>query len=134
MADSLEPAVLVPEARLATSTARAVLPPRVPHADAAHNAGRAALLVVALAGRPDLLLPATEDRLHQAYRADVMRPSLELMAALRAEGVPAVISGAGPSVLALSGLPQGAEERLAPAGWRVLRPGVARSGATVRQP
>ena len=131
VADSLEPAVLVPQARLATSTARAVLPPRVPHADAAHNAGRAALLVVALGGRTDLLLPATEDRLHQAYRADVMRPSLDLMEGLRAEGVAAVISGAGPSVLALSGISEEAATRVARAGWTVLRPGVARVGARV---
>ncbi len=131
VADSLEPAVLVPQARLATSTARAVLPPRVPHSDAAHNAGRAALLVVALGGRADLLLPATEDRLHQAYRADVMRPSLELMEGLRVEGVAAVISGAGPSVLALSGISEDAAARAARAGWTVLRPGVARVGARV---
>jgi homoserine kinase len=127
----LTPAVLVPDARLATSTARAVLPPRVPHADAAHNVGRAALLVVALAGRRDLLLPATEDRLHQAYRSDVMRPSLELLAALRAEGMPAVISGAGPSVLVLDGLTGGAEAMHARPGWAVIRPGVDREGATL---
>ncbi len=127
----LEPAVLVPEARLATSTARAVLPPRVPHADAAHNAGRAALLVVAIGSRPDLLLPATEDRLHQAYREDVMRPSLELVGELRGAGFPAVISGAGPSVLVLDGLPASRDDSLRRRGWRAARPGVERGGATV---
>lgn len=131
VAEDLRPAVLVPEARLATSTARAVLPPRVPHSDAAYNAGRAALLVVALGGRPDLLLPATEDRLHQAYRADVMRPTLAVMGELRAEGLPAVVSGAGPSVLVLDGLPLATEEILARRGWHVVRPGVARAGAGV---
>lgn len=131
VAPGLVPAVFVPDARLATSTARAVLPPRVPHADAAHNVGRAALLVVALAGRRDLLLPATEDRLHQVYRSDVMRPSLELLASLRDEGVPAVISGAGPSVLVLDGLTPRAAAVHASPGWEVLRPQVDLAGAVV---
>ncbi len=131
VAPALRPAVLVPAAQLATSTARAVLPPRVPHSDAAHNVGRAALLVVALAHRPDLLLPATQDRLHQVYRADVMRPSLDLLAALRAEGASAVISGAGPSLLVLDGFDARVERLYGGTGWEVLRPGVDRQGATV---
>jgi homoserine kinase len=94
--------VLVPSARLATSRARGVLPAHVPHADAAFNAGRAALLVEALTRRPDLLLDATDDRLHQAYRADVMPSSFELVQALRARGLAATVSGAGPTVLVLS--------------------------------
>lgn len=134
VAASLDPAVLVPVARLATSTARAVLPPRVPHADAAHNAGRAALLVVAIGGRPDLLLPATEDRLHQAYRRDVLRDSLDVVTSLRTAGLPAVISGAGPSVLVLDALDAIDAEDLAAAGWQVLRPGVDRRGATLSAP
>lgn len=131
VADQIAPAVLVPAARLATAKARAVLPPRVPHADAAHNVGRAALLVVALGGRTDLLLPATEDRLHQAYRADVLRPSLDVMAGLRNRGLAAVVSGAGPSVLVLDGLPPQGEADLTLRGWSVLRPGVERAGASV---
>jgi homoserine kinase len=94
--------VLVPSARLATSRARGVLPERVPHADAAFNAGRAALLVEALGRRPELLLDATDDRLHQAYRADVMPSSFELVQALRSQGLAATVSGAGPTVLVLS--------------------------------
>ncbi|WP_454043222.1 homoserine kinase [Cellulosimicrobium sp. Marseille-Q8652] len=93
--------VLVPSTRLATSHARGVLPETVPHADAAFNAGRAALLVEALTRRPDLLLEATEDRLHQEYRSDVMPSTVELVQALRAEGVAATVSGAGPTVLVL---------------------------------
>ncbi|WP_435736630.1 homoserine kinase [Cellulosimicrobium sp. PMB13] len=93
--------VLVPSARLATSRARGVLPQTVPHADAAFNAGRAALLVEALTRRPDLLLEATEDRLHQGYRSDVMPSTYELVQALRAEGLAATVSGAGPTVLVL---------------------------------
>ena len=101
--------VLVPSARLATSRARGVLPTHVPHADAAFNAGRAALLVEALTRRPDLLLDATDDRLHQAYRADVMPSSFELVQELRARGLAATVSGAGPTVLVLS-TPHGLEE------------------------
>ena len=74
----------------------------VPHADAARNAGRAALLVAALTARPDALLDATEDRLHQDYRAPAMPATHDLVGRLRAAGMPAVVSGAGPSVLALA--------------------------------
>ena len=51
--------------------------------------------------RHDLLLAATSDRLHQSYRASLMQPSFELMTALRVQGVPATISGAGPTVIAV---------------------------------
>jgi homoserine kinase len=74
----------------------------VPHADAAQNAARAALLVHALTSEPELLYPATEDRLHQPYRAQGMPATAALVASLRADGVAAMISGAGPSVLALA--------------------------------
>jgi homoserine kinase len=74
----------------------------VSHADAAHNAGRAALAVHALVNAPELLLAATEDRLHQDYRAGAYPASAELVRTLRAHSVPAVISGAGPTVLALT--------------------------------
>jgi len=74
----------------------------VPHADAARNAGRAALLVTALGTRPDVLLDATEDRLHQPYRAPAMPRTAALVDELRSAGIPAVVSGAGPTVLALT--------------------------------
>jgi len=96
------PVAIVPANRLSTSSARGVLPSTVPHADAAFQAGRAALLVEALGRRPDLLLDATADRLHQEYRRRVMPHSLALVDALRAAGVAAVVSGAGPTVLALA--------------------------------
>ncbi|XRQ05117.1 homoserine kinase [Actinomadura welshii] len=94
----------VPEHRLATERARGLLPETVPHADAAANAGRAALLIAALTGGLDreILLAATQDRLHQDYRAPAMPESAALVRRLRAEGVPAVISGAGPTVLAFT--------------------------------
>ena len=78
-----------------------MLPASVPHRDAAFTAGRAALLVEALGRRPELLLAATEDRLHQAQRAAAMPGTAELIAALRADGAAAVVSGAGPAVLVL---------------------------------
>lgn len=95
----VRPVALVPASRSLTSEARAVLPAAVPHGDAAANAGRAALLVHALTSAPELLLPATEDRLHQSYRAATMPDSAVLIERLRAAGLPAVLSGAGPTVL-----------------------------------
>jgi homoserine kinase len=78
------------------------LPDQVPHADAAANSARTALLIAALTSRPDLLLPGTQDFLHQRYRAATMPSTAALVAALREAGIPAVVSGAGPSVLALT--------------------------------
>ena len=92
----------VPEPPLATAAARALLPAAVPHADAARNAASAALIVEALTRRPELLLDATHDLLHQQYRAPAMPDSLTLVAELRARGLAAVVSGAGPSVVVLS--------------------------------
>jgi homoserine kinase len=96
------PVVLVPPFTASTELARGLLPDTVPHDDAAFAAGRSALLVAALTGTPQALFDATEDRLHQSYRASAMAQSYELMSALRAAGHPAVISGAGPTVLVLA--------------------------------
>jgi homoserine kinase len=92
--------VLVPPFSLSTELARGLIPETVPHADAAADAGRAALLVAALAGAPEHLLTATRDYLHQSYRRPAMPDSLALVDQLRADGVAAVVSGAGPTVLA----------------------------------
>ena len=91
----------VPENHLATAKARKLLPETIPHHDAATNAARAALLTQAISLRPDLLLAATEDHLHQQYRAEAMPKSLALVNKLRAAGVAAMVSGAGPTVLVL---------------------------------
>ncbi|CAN5604893.1 homoserine kinase [soil metagenome] len=114
-----QPVLFIPSDQSATHTARAALPPLVPHADAAFNSARSALLTVALTGRPELLWTATEDRLHQHYRAASMPASSSLLAELRAGGVAAVISGAGSSVLALAVSPDQVATALtlAPAGW-----------------
>ena len=94
---------IVPPNHLSTKAARGVLPATVPHADAAFQAGRAALLVEALGRRPELLLTATQDRLHQEYRRSVM-PRLARARRRRCgpQGVAAVVSGAGPTVLVLA--------------------------------
>ncbi|MCI0385142.1 homoserine kinase [Streptomyces sp. CNQ085] len=126
------PVVFVPDRPVLTETARGLLPRTVPHVDAAANAGRAALLVEALTRRPELLLPATEDRLHQEYRAPAMEESVELVHRLRADGVPAVISGAGPTVLALArDATADKVARLAGDGWAANRLSLDTAGAGV---
>jgi homoserine kinase len=122
----------VPPESLATSVARGLLPETVPHDAAAANAARAALLVVALSGRPELLLPATEDFLHQCYREHAMPESLRLMHDLRADGVAAVVSGAGPTVLAfVDASTRSAVRRRVPTGWDAVDLAVDPTGAKV---
>jgi len=99
---ALAPVAFVPGTSSSTKAARKLLPDTVPHADAVANAARAALLVEALRSHPDDLLAATEDRLHQPYRALAMPKTAALVAELREAGIPAVVSGAGPTVLALT--------------------------------
>lgn len=91
----------VPQEVLMTEVARSLLPATVPHADAAFTGARTGLLVQALRGRRELLLPATEDRIHQQQRAGAMPRSHALMTRLRADGIAACVSGAGPSLLCL---------------------------------
>jgi len=102
----LSPLVLVPSNQMSTSLARSLQPQSVPHTDAVFNVSRSALLVAALTQSPELLLAATEDRLHQNYRSSAMPETSELIASLRTKGHPAVVSGAGPSVLVLEDDPQ----------------------------
>jgi homoserine kinase len=134
----LTPVLCVPKIALSTAHARQVLPPAVPHADAAANASRAALLIAALTGDPGLLMTGTEDFLHQPYRTVVMPATTGLVGRLREAGIPAVVSGAGPTVLALcvAGTHPGpdAVARIAGgegAGWQVSVLQVDRAGATV---
>ncbi|MFI7451783.1 homoserine kinase [Nonomuraea sp. NPDC049714] len=134
---SIRPVVIVPATRLATETARELLPKDVPHKDAAFNAGRAALLIAALTQRPEraLLLAATEDRLHQDYRAPAMRESADLVERLRAVGVPAVVSGAGPTILAFS--TSDSQDLIAPEvgnDWHIQLMDVDPVGANVQVP
>ncbi|MGB3486260.1 MAG: homoserine kinase [Mycobacterium sp.] len=96
----------IPQVRSSTAETRVLLPEQVSHRDARFNLSRAALLVVALTERPDLLMAATEDVLHQPQRAAAMPASAEYLQLLRRCGVAAVLSGAGPAVLALSTSPE----------------------------
>jgi homoserine kinase len=105
----------VPPEAVSTEKARGLLPETVPHSDAAVNAGRAALLIAALTSAPERLIWATEDRIHQTYRAEAMPESYKLLRQLRVEGIPTIISGAGPTVLSFA---RGVSE-WAPEGWAV---------------
>lgn len=131
---SINAVVFVPPSPLETSVARGLLPASVPHADAAANSGRAALLVAALTQRPDLLLPATADLLHQEYRRPAMPESMALVDSLRGDGIAAVVSGAGPSVLALGDTDLSDVRRRAPAGWRTLTPAIGGTGVRLERP
>ncbi|WP_310771982.1 homoserine kinase [Mycobacterium sp. Z3061] len=96
----------IPEERSSTAETRVLLPAQVSHEDARFNISRVALLVVALTQRPDLLMAATEDVLHQPQRAPAMPSSAEYLRLLRRHSVAATLSGAGPSLIALSTEPE----------------------------
>jgi len=100
--DEIVPVLCIPHTALATKKARGLLPENVPHADAAFNVARSALLVAGMTMDASLLMAATDDKLHQQQRREAMPRSIELVARLREAGIPAAISGAGPTVLALT--------------------------------
>ena len=132
----VSPLLLVPKNKMSTELARSLQPDSVPHDDAVFNLSRSALLVAALTQSPELLLDATEDRLHQNYRAAAMPETDELITLLRKSGYAAVVSGAGPSVLVLASDPAARLEaaRLAAKNfpqWRPLLLAVDFKGATV---
>jgi homoserine kinase len=133
----VSPLVFVPEHTMSTALARSLQPASVPHEDAIFNVSRSALLVAALVQSPELLLAATEDRLHQNYRASAMPETFRLVTLLREHGYAAVVSGAGPSILVLGSDPG---QRLAAAElvkqhsdtpWQALMMAVDFKGATV---
>ena len=129
-APELRPVVLIPEtARVATDRARRALPAEVPFGDAAFNVSRAALAVVALTSRPDLLGTALEDRLHQPHRLPLAPAAQRLFEDLRRAGVPVCVCGSGPSLLAFE--TEGHEVPDDLRGWRALRPGLATGGARI---
>ncbi|MGH3160207.1 MAG: homoserine kinase, partial [Streptosporangiaceae bacterium] len=135
----IRPVVCVPTSGMPTEAARNALPATVPHRDATATAGRSALLIAALTGRPDLLFDATEDLLHEPYRRPLMPASAGLIGRLRAAGVAAVLSGAGPSVIALTvtGQTPGPDEvdsiaSQAGTSWHVSPLDVDRHGATIQ--
>lgn len=101
----VSPLVLVSATKMSTALARSLQPESVPHEDAVFNVSRSALLVAAMVQSPELLFSATEDKLHQSYRATAMPETDSLIRTLRASGHAAVVSGAGPSVLVLASDP-----------------------------
>ena len=133
----VSPLICVPESTMSTALARSLRPASVPHEDAIFNVSRSALLIAALIQSPELLHAATEDRLHQSYRASAMPATDSLLAELRSHGLAAVVSGAGPSILVLCSDPA---ERLEAAAlvaahgathWQSLMLAVDFKGATV---
>jgi homoserine kinase len=101
--ESIVPVVAIPDFELSTEKARRVLPERVSRADAIFNTAHLGLLLRGLAtGRGDWLKAALQDRLHQSYR-QVLIPGYETVytAAVAAGAYGMVISGAGPTLLAL---------------------------------
>jgi len=124
----------VPSTEFSTSKARKMLPESIPHSDAVKNSSNVAVLVQALQNRPDLLLGATQDYLHQSYRKDAMPNSFALMTKLRKAGVAAFISGAGPTVMVLhtGGDSEAAElERAAGEKFQMIHLGISRTGVSV---
>ena len=124
----------IPSTAVATSKARKMLPETIAHRDAARNSANTALLVHALTLRPDLLFRATEDFLHQVYRSEAMPASFALLTKLRAAGVAAFISGAGPTVMALhTGNESDVAELIRAAGSKFEAKSleIARTGATI---
>jgi len=145
---SVTPVLCIAPAPVHTDVARGLLPDVVAHRDAAASAGRSALLVAALTqpgAGPDVLLDATRDWLHQDYRASAMSQTHALVRSLRAAGLPAVLSGAGPSVLVLLGARGGSAYRHDLDGlgsivretgipWHISSLDVERQGAHVLRP
>ena len=136
----LRAVLCVPPFPLATAAARQALPAAIPHADAAANAARSALLVAALTGASEVLFAATEDFLHQPYRAAVMPDTAELVGRLRRAGLAAVVSGAGPAVLVLAfegqGPPLAAVDSISRGtgiDWQVTPLEIDRQGGHLRQ-
>ena len=133
----VSPLVFVPESTMSTELARSLQPDSVSRQDAIFNVSRSSLLIAALIQSPELLLDATEDKLHQSYRASAMQETGDLIQLLRNHGLAAVVSGAGPSILVLGSDPAQrtfaaelvAEHQTTP--WQPLMLAVDFKGATV---
>ena len=129
------PLVFLPDTQLATAIARAALPEQIPLCLAALNSARVGLLVEAVTRRPELLLAATREWLHQEQRRTSFPDSMTLLDTLRGKGHAAVISGAGPSVLVLSTAAQLEDARAVAdqSVWQVLEPGMPLTGASLER-
>ena len=128
----LRPALFVPaDARVSTEEARRALPATVPLADAASNAGHAALTAVALLHEPGLLVRAMRDRLHEDVRLSLVPAVREVFDEIRDAGLAVCVSGSGPALLAFERddviTPEPAE------GWRLVRVPVRAEGIDIRE-
>ncbi|MCA0437413.1 MAG: homoserine kinase [Actinobacteria bacterium] len=139
--ERIQPLVLVPDIELSTAAARAALPTDVPLKSASLNAGRSALLVEAMTRRPDLLSAATRDWLHQEQRRIAYPATMRVVDGLRARGLAAVVSGAGPTVMVLATRDAvddawaAAQDVVStePARWEIAAPGIPRCGVRARR-
>lgn len=136
--ERLRPVLCVPQTRLATSAARSLLPAAVPHADAAGNGARVAMVLAGLIGAMAWEPTAMTDVLHEPARFTAMPETGRLVAALREAGTGACLSGAGPSVLAIvdAGDNEAVDHvrRSAGAEWDVRPLRWDRAGAAVYRP
>jgi homoserine kinase len=122
--------LLIPDNQVPTAKARKLIPESISHHDATLNSTHTALLVHALAQRPDLLFTATADLLHQSYREAAMPKSIALINKLRGAGIAAVLSGAGPAVMILYSGDESEIDQipsLAP-GFNAMKLAIAQSG------
>jgi homoserine kinase len=131
---ALRPILLVPPQRQRTDAARTVLPASLVREDVALQASRAAHVVGGMLGAWTVDAGAVGDRLHEPARAEVMGPSAEVLATLRAAGIHAWLSGAGPTVVALCpagrrALPDAVVDHVAAAGFEARPARVELSGA-----
>jgi homoserine kinase len=121
----LRPLLLVPESRQLTTEARAVLPESLERSEVVAQAARAGHVLAGLIGGWPVDPSIAGDLLHEPARLRVMRTTGEVVTGLRAAGVHAWLSGAGPSVAAM--VPAADEEAHA-----VAREVATRSGFAVR--
>lgn len=137
-------AVFVPDYELSTEKAREALPKEVAYRDAVYNVSRVGLLPAAMnpveGVEPNALMyVATQDKLHQQYRAPLMQPSTDLIALFRSHGYAAAVSGAGPCVLVLhygdarEAIDKVAAEQLASGHWKVLHLPINTKGVEVER-
>ncbi|QWW20352.1 homoserine kinase [Schaalia sp. 19OD2882] len=143
--EGISPVAFIPDFELSTSLARAAIPDQVSHRDAVHNVSRVALLVALLSGASrdhlvagaqgtpmhEMLMAATQDRLHQEQRRSTMETSMEMVDWLRSAGMAAVVSGAGPTVLSLEHVLTQVRIDAKAAGWRVLPLAVTMTGVRI---